>query len=133
MLKIDKSQLQLMIDHALERYPYECCGIIAGEGAFARQIIPVRSDIVSSSKYSMNNNELKNVLYKLDEVSLDMIAVYHSHPIAHAYPSDADIAKAVFREIDYIIISLLDRQAPVVKCFKIIDGNVTAVELVVHS
>jgi proteasome lid subunit RPN8/RPN11 len=42
----------------------------------------------------------------MEDLGLDLLAIYHSHPDTESYPSAVDVAKAYFTETLYIIISL---------------------------
>jgi proteasome lid subunit RPN8/RPN11 len=111
-----------MIDHAKAEYPYECCGMIAGRDESVSKIVKMKNEVRSSIEYSMDDASLKLELEKLDDEGLDLIGVYHSHPTSRAYPSNVDISKAVFPEIDYVIISLMDKDNPEIKNYKIKDN-----------
>jgi proteasome lid subunit RPN8/RPN11 len=68
-----------------------------------------------------------------------MLAIFHSHPGAHAYPSSVDIEKAYwpgtklpnYPSVAYIIVSLLDRASPVARGYLIEEGKVSEMPLTV--
>jgi proteasome lid subunit RPN8/RPN11 len=132
MLHFKKEHIDAMISHANELYPNECCGIIAGRDGRVDSTVRIRNEIESSVEYSMDNVELKAELDRLDEKGLDLIGIYHSHPTSKACPSGSDIKKAVFEEVDCLIISLLDKGAPEIKNYKIKDGSVYIEELKIY-
>ena len=112
-----------LIAHARESYPLECCGIIAGSGTRIEQLVRIPNTIESPVEYKMDDAAVKSALDMLDAARLDFLGVYHSHPKSAAYPSNSDTAKAPFPELDYVIISLIDIEKPVIKNFSI-DNNV---------
>jgi proteasome lid subunit RPN8/RPN11 len=118
-----QKQIDSIIDHAKEEYPYECCGIIAGRDSRVESVIRINNELSSSVEYSMNDAELKSVLDELDAAGLDFIGVYHSHPTSGAYPSGIDIKRSIFPEVDYLIVSLVEQNDPKIGNFKIIDGK----------
>ena len=59
----------------------------------------------------------------IDDADLDLIGVYHSHPFTRAYPSATDVGQA-WEGLVYVIVSLTDFLAPVVKAFTVSDGAV---------
>ena len=124
MLILKNEHIDAIICHAGEIYPHECCGIIAGKDARVESIIKIRNVVVSSVEYSMSTTELKGALDELDSKGLEFIGVYHSHPTSVAYPSETDVINAAFPELDYIIVSLLDRDNPELKNFKMIDKKI---------
>ena len=122
MLCFKRSQINQMIDHAKAEYPYECCGMIAGKDERVDKIVTMKNELRSSVEYSMDDAQIKSEIEKLDDEGHDLIGGYHSHPTTKAYPSNVDISKAIFPEIDYIIISLLDKDNPEMKNHKIKDN-----------
>ena len=61
---------------------------------------------------------------ELDDADLDLVGVYHSHPFTRAYPSATDLGQA-WEGLVYVIVSLTDFLAPVVKAFTVSDGKVS--------
>jgi proteasome lid subunit RPN8/RPN11 len=59
------------------------------------------------------------VFEEMEKESIDMIAVYHSHPHTIPFPSETDVKFAFYPEVASIIISLKEEQNPVVKAFRI--------------
>ena len=62
----------------------------------------------------------------------EIVANYHSHPVSPAYPSPRDVAHAGWPEIVYLICSLADPEAPVVRAFRIEDGAIDELAIVVE-
>ena len=63
-------------------------------------------------------------------------AIYHSHTHSEGYPSqtDRDRSKyvvAFYPDVRFLILSLEDREAPVLRSFFIRDGEVTEEELTI--
>ena len=52
-------------------------------------------------------------------------AVYHSHTHSEAYPSSTDVRLAAWPEAYYMIVSLLDKDNPNVRAFRIVDGSIS--------
>lgn len=124
MLSFKKEQIELMVKHAIESFPNECCGLIAGKDDIVYDAVKMKNEQNSPIKYSMNSRETKDALDELDSRDLDLLGVYHSHPTSRAYPSDTDIRESSILEVNCMIISLLDKDDPEVKNFKIIEGEV---------
>ncbi|MFC1855495.1 Mov34/MPN/PAD-1 family protein [Thermodesulfobacteriota bacterium] len=124
MLKLKRAHLTAMINHAKESYPNECCGIIAGRGECVVNVMKMANEIGSPVEYKMSDADVKRALDSLDEQGLDFLGVYHSHPTSDAYPSNIDVDRAVFDEVDQLIISLKDIDKPQVNNFRIVNKNV---------
>jgi proteasome lid subunit RPN8/RPN11 len=81
--------------------------------------------------YRLDGKEQLRVFDQLDEDGLDLWAIYHSHTHSEAYPSETDIKLAFYPDARYILLSLADRSAPVVRSFSIVEGQVTEEELTI--
>lgn len=55
----------------------------------------------------------------MEKESVEMIAVYHSHPHTIPFPSETDVKLAFYPDVPSIIISLKDKNNPMVKAFSI--------------
>ena len=125
MLQLEKHFHDEMIKHALEDDSIECCGVLAGpDGTFAKLF---RMTNVENSPYrfSWDSKELINVWREMESNDWEHRAVYHSHTHSEAYPSATDIRLAAWPEAYYIIVSLMDKNSPHVRAFRIIDGEVS--------
>jgi proteasome lid subunit RPN8/RPN11 len=90
--------------------PEEACGLVAGTGINAKMILPVPNQLHSRLRYRMEPAELLEALKKIDQVGLQLLAIYHSHPVGPAIPSSTDIAEAYYPDVTYLIWSKDDRQ-----------------------
>ena len=122
MIKISKSKLGEMIEHAREENPNECCGILVGTSNSVIKVHKIANDAKSPYRYVMNPQQQLDVILDCDKNDLDMIAFYHSHTHSEAYPSDTDVRMALqsgWLDIIYILVSLEDKLNPVVKSYSI--------------
>ena len=81
--------------------------------------------------YRLDGKEQLQVFDELDDQGWDLWAIYHSHTHSEAYPSETDIRLAFYPEARYILLSLADREEPVIRSFWITDGEVTEEELTI--
>ena len=81
--------------------------------------------------YVMDAKQMLQAMREIEDDELDLV-IYHSHTHTQAYPSATDIRLAAYPEATYAIVTLQDRDAPTIRAFRILDGEVTerAVELV---
>ncbi len=131
--KLKRSQADIMIDQALEGDPREICGMIGGNGAVASKIFPTANIDESDITYQMDPKEQFAVMRTLREEKLELIGIYHSHPETDASPSMTDIKLAFYPDAYYLIISLKKKDDPVIRAFKIVDGNVSETGLEVRA
>jgi proteasome lid subunit RPN8/RPN11 len=54
----------------------------------------------------------------MEKESMEMIAIYHSHPHTIPFPSETDVKLAFYPDVSSIIISLKEEN-PIVKAFEI--------------
>ncbi len=118
-----------MIAHAKEDVPNECCGIIAGEDGTATKLYRAINAEASPYRYSVEPKDLLRIYRDLDSNGWDVFVIYHSHTHTEAYPSPTDIRLAAWEDAYYVLVSLEDEDNPVVRAFRIQDGEVTEEEL----
>jgi proteasome lid subunit RPN8/RPN11 len=119
MIRIPKSIYQEMVDHALRQDPVECCGILGGRENTALKSFEIANVERSATRFLMDPGEQLGAYKEMEQGSMDMIAIYHSHPHTIAFPSKTDVQKTVRLEVPSIIISLKEKREPVVKAFRI--------------
>lgn len=128
-MRISEAYQQEMIAHAQETYPNECCGFLSGDGDQVLQVHRMTNLEASPSLYSMDLEELRSTYQRIDEQGQEILVLYHSHPRSQAYPSAGDVELAPFPEARYLIVSLLDREVPVIKAFRILAGEIVEEEI----
>ena len=121
---------QAIVDHARRDAPRECCGIIAGRDGSPVRLYPTRNIAEGNSLYEIDPAELIELeFHTMPAEETELVAIYHSHPVSPAYPSATDIALAFWPDAIYVICSLADPEQPVVRGFRMRDGEVTEVAL----
>ena len=125
MVTLDQRFIDEMIAHAREEAPNECCGIIAGEDGRATKLFRARNAEASPYRYSVDNRDLIRIFNECADNGWDFFAIYHSHTASEAYPSPTDVRLAAWPEAYYILVSLEDAESPVVRAFRIRDGEIT--------
>ena len=128
-LVIDGNLLERIVSHARSASPMEGCGLLAGSGNSASRFIPVTNRLGSASAYDMEPSELIEALRSIRESGERLVAIYHSHPKGPASPSPLDIQKAYYPDAVYVVVSLATPESPAVRGFRIVDGEVTEIEL----
>lgn len=131
MLTLDRSYVDEMIVHAREDAPNECCGIIAADDGTAKKLYRAVNAEASPYRYNVDSKDLLRIYHDLDGHGWDVMVIYHSHTHTEAYPSPTDTRLAAWPDAYYVIVSLEDEANPVVRAFRITDGEVTEEDLVV--
>ena len=124
-MQLDQSYADEIIAHAREDAPNECCGIIAGNDGNATKLYRAVNAEASPYRYNVDPKDLLRIYRDIDSNDWDVLAIYHSHTHTEAYPSPTDKRLAAWPEAFYLIVSLADDKAPVLRNFRIEDGEVT--------
>ncbi len=134
-LRLPKTMVDDMVAHAFEDLPNECCGVIAGKDGHAEKLYRARNAEASPYRYNLHPQDLLHISQETDENGWDVMVIYHSHVASDAYPSPTDVRLAqwpgthppadLFPGARYVLVSLKDRDAPVVRAFTIHAGEVT--------
>jgi proteasome lid subunit RPN8/RPN11 len=129
MAELDGVFSKEIVAQALREFPNECCGVIAAKGGVPVKVFPMTNADASPVTYRLDGKEQLRVFNELDERGWDLWAIYHSHTHSEAYPSETDVRLAFYPDTRYILVSLQDRSSPVIRSFRIVDGEVSEEEL----
>jgi proteasome lid subunit RPN8/RPN11 len=133
MIEIPAEIKDQLVAHALGEFPNEACGLLAGSGAGeggpdgpvrAERFVPMTNADASPVSYRLDPGEQFRVFNDLDDAGLELVGIYHSHTHSEAYPSETDRRLAFYPEAHYLLLSLEDRENPVLRGFTIRDGQV---------
>ncbi len=127
-MKIQRSIVNQVIQHAQADAPIEACGYLAVKDGIISAIFKMKNVDASPEHFSFEPAEQFAAVRQMRAGGLRLSAVYHSHPASPARPSQEDIRLANDPALSYVIVSLAEPQ-PVVKSFQIRDGQVTVEEL----
>ncbi len=103
--------MEVMKKHAMETYPFECCGFIFGKDQVGgRKIIEVQPATNSKQGDKRRRFEIDPLEYlKAERYALandvTLVGIYHSHPDHPAIPSEHDLKQAV-PFFSYLILSV---------------------------
>ncbi len=128
--KIKKNILKALILHAKNDVPLEACGYLGEKNGVIVEILALRNVDMSGTHFTFEPAEQFDAVRALRDKGLRVAAVYHSHPLTPARPSEEDIRLANDPSVSYVIVSLKDDE-PMVKSFQIINKKVFGEELIV--
>jgi proteasome lid subunit RPN8/RPN11 len=125
MLPLSDDVREQMIAHAREQFPKECCGMLAGVDGKPVKVVRATNSEDSEFRYRVDDRELLSFLRDVDDNGWDFLAVYHSHTRSEAYPSPTDVRLATnWPDPFYVLVSLEDQDKPVVRAFRITNGDI---------
>ena len=137
MIKLSKSDYKKILKYAESELPDEACGLIGGE-------ITESGDKIIKKVYLLTNTDHSNEHFSMDpkeqfESIKDMrangfvpLGNWHSHPESPSRPSEEDKRLAYDSKASYMILSLMDRENPVLNSFKIKGSDAEKEELVIE-
>ncbi len=115
----------------------EACGLLGGLAgtagaatATARVFYATGNEAHSTKVYVVPAKEHLDAERDAEYRGLEIIGVVHSHTHTDAYPSPTDIASAPDPSWHYVIVSLRD-EAPTMRSYLIVNGNITEEPVVV--
>ena len=121
--------LDEVIQHACRCFPEEGCGFLVGKEYCIERFVPAENSLRSKIAYSVEPRFLFEFFRHLRASGEDLIGIYHSHPSEEAFPSERDIAEAHYPDAVQVIVSLRDENEPVIRAFRLIQGDIAEIEL----
>lgn len=130
-----KQQYEEMLKHSIDANPNEACGLIGGiieSNAKKVQKVYLLNNIDNSPEhYSMDHKEQFAAVKDMRYNGWDMLGNFHSHPESTSRPSEEDKRLAFDSEASYLILSLMDKERPVLKSFRIHGNEVIEEEIII--
>ena len=118
-----------MVAHAREEAPNECCGLVASSNGDAQRIYRAANAERSPVKYVVDPRDQIRIQNDIDDHGWELGAIYHSHTRTEPFPSQTDINLARnWPDPLYVIVGVAG-EAPDVRAYRIVDGQVTEAEL----
>ena len=110
MITIKKEELENIYKHAKDDYPYECCGILVGQGRDDKVVKRAyRTENINKDRahdrYEIASLEFLRIDEQARADNLEIIGFYHSHPNHPARPSAFDAERA-WPIYSYFIVSI---------------------------
>lgn len=135
-LYLKKSHYNTILTHCTAGLPNESCGLLAGteedEEITVTKVYLLTNVDASREHFSMDPKEQFEAVKDMRANGLSLIGNFHSHPESPSRPSEEDKRLAYDSSVRYLILSLMDMDAPVMNGFEIIDRtDVTKEEVVI--
>jgi [CysO sulfur-carrier protein]-S-L-cysteine hydrolase len=132
MTPLEKEQLYEIHRHAVEEYPYECCGIVVGDLDHNDDNVVHRCENIQNklhekdpenftrdarTAYNISALVLQKLLSEASSKGKVFKVLYHSHPEHDAYFSEEDTRMALFDGespiypgTQYLVVSVYDKK-----------------------
>lgn len=136
MIKLTKSDFEKILAHAVKELPDEACGLIAGtveDGDKEIKKVYLLTNIDHSNEhFSLDPKEQLEAIKDMRKNGFVPLGNWHSHPESPSRPSEEDKRLAFDSKANYMILSLMDRENPVLNSFKITGDTAEKEELVIE-
>ena len=136
MIKLTKSDFEKILAHAVKELPDEACGLIAGtvEGGDKKikKVYLLTNIDHSNEHFSLDPKEQLETIKDMRKNGFVPLGNWHSHPESPSRPSEEDKRLAFDSKASYMILSLMDRENPVLNSFKITGDIAEKEELVIE-
>lgn len=123
MITLKKSDFEKILKHAESVLPEEACGLIAGDitegGKEIKKVYILTNIDHSNEHFSLDPKEQLAAVKDMRANGLTPLGNWHSHPESPSRPSEEDKRLAYDSKASYLILSLMDREKPVLNSFKI--------------
>lgn len=131
VLELSRQAYDQIIGLALDEYPLEACGLLAGHGTSAAEFHPCRNVAGSARVYTIDPKDHLRIERDADDRDLEILGVVHSHTHSEPYPSPTDVSAAPDPDWHYVIVGL-KRESPEVRSYRIVDGEIHSEPLIIR-
>ena len=131
-MRIRRSQLDELIEHARAEAPNECCGLIAALDGRAVAVHRATNAAHSPLRYELEPKEQLHLELGIEDAGQELGAIYHSHTRSAPLPSQTDINLAFYPDALYIIVGVAGEDAEV-RAWRIAGGAVEEAPLEVEE
>lgn len=129
MFAIDRQGYDTLVAHARAEYPNEACALLSGSDGTVEKVYALPNAEASPTFYVVEPKAQLAAMNEIDDRGLDLVGIFHSHTFTEAYPSRTDVELAAYPDATYLILSLADLKTPVLRAFRIHDGQVDEEEV----
>jgi proteasome lid subunit RPN8/RPN11 len=122
-LNINHQAIEAMKLHALDVFPNECCGFFYGKDGEIRDITLAQTvtnvkDGDQRRRFQIDPIDYMKAEKFAVETGLDLLGIYHSHPLHPAIPSEHDRVVAM-PWFSYIILSVNEQEIQAVRSWQL--------------
>ena len=134
MLYLNKADYEKILSHCVDGLPNEACGLIGGVkedgNKYIKKVYLLTNIDASNEHFSMDPKEQLEAVKDMRANGYELLGNFHSHPESPSRPSEEDKRLAYDSKVNYLILSLMEQDNPVLKAFNIDEEkNVTVEEI----
>jgi proteasome lid subunit RPN8/RPN11 len=122
-----------VIDHARTEQPNEACGLLGGHEGRVEKVYCLVNAEQSPVRYLAEPQGQLDAMLDMEDRSQEIVAIYHSHVDAPAYPSAIDVEMAYYPDAIALIVSLADPENPVLGAFRIREERIEEADIVIED
>lgn len=131
-VRLTETQWAAVAAHLEGCLPEEGCGLLAGQEDRVALVLPIENTDHSPVHYSMEPRALVAALGRLEDLGLDLLGAFHSHPAGPFGVSESDVRQWQYPEAALVVC--VPREAGwAARAFFIDDSGVTEVPLLVEA
>jgi len=101
--------MQKLAQHAKEELPHESCAVLLGDASDGNvrvaEVSLASNGSRSSTSFTIPGEELIKIYQSADAKKLDIVGIFHSHPLSAAYPSATDAEFMKVNPVVWVILS----------------------------
>lgn len=135
MIKLSQDNYNKMLAYARKELPNEACGLIGGilegEDKHIVEVYLLTNLDHSNEHFSLDPKEQLAAIRDMRARGLRPLGNWHSHPETPSRPSGEDKRLAYDSSASYMILSLMDKENPVLNSFHIEGAEVRKEELLI--
>ena len=136
MITLKRKDYDSIVEYAKEELPAEACGLIAGTvdgngDKTVEKVYLLTNTDDSSEHFTMDPKEQLSSVKDMRANGIAPLGNWHSHPETPSRPSDEDKRLAFDSRASYLILSLSDRENPVLNSFHIEETESTKEDLII--
>ncbi len=136
MITLKRKDYDSIVEYAKEQLPAEACGLIAGTvdgngDKTVEKVYLLTNTDDSSEHFTMDPKEQLSSVKDMRANGIAPLGNWHSHPETPSRPSDEDKRLAYDSTASYMILSLMDKENPVLNSFHIEETNSNKEDLII--
>lgn len=132
MIQLPTAVWAQIVAHAYDGLPNEACGLLAARPGSPKieAFYPCGNADDSARTYTVDPRDHLRADRDAEQRGMEIVGVMHSHTHTDPYPSPTDVAKAeALGDWHFVIVSLRHGE-PELRCYRIVDGNISEEEVV---
>ena len=127
-MRIARSLLDEIVEHAVRDAPNECCGVVASRDGAVTAVHATENLAASPFRFEIDGLELMRLIDAIEDAGEQLVAIYHSHTRSEPYPSQTDVNfAALWPGVEWLIVGVSKNAEPEVRSYLIDGGRITAV------